>query len=235
MGAGRCGDGERGWHTTEPDEESRSSFASYTPLSPLSTFRSLAFGSFHFTSWEDWEAWANVRSERPKGTSDKGSGTDKERREREVKGVRKRVRDGTADNMTRHDPRPGTTLVTSAVRRVVTPLRALHSLPIPSATRSAPFARSCLRRDESGECSVTTRKASERKWHAWAKGRRKWVKGGHFLGPVPPWGEGPWGSDGGKNDRRNGPAARSASSPYPYLVGSVPAVGRRAEWGGHKA
>lgn len=135
MGAGRCGDGERGWHTTEPDEESRSSFASYTPLSPLSTFRSLAFGSFHFTSWEDWEAWANVRSERPKGTSDKGSGTDKERREREVKGVRKRVRDGTADNMTRHDPRPGTTLVTSAVRRVVTPLRALHSLPIPSVPR----------------------------------------------------------------------------------------------------
>ena len=30
--------------------------------------------------------------------------------------------------------------------------------------------------------------SGERKWHAWAKGRRKWVKGGHFLGPVPPAG-----------------------------------------------
>ena len=60
--------------------------------------------------------------------------------------------------------------------------------------------------------------SGERKWHAWAKGRRKWVKGGHFLGPVPPAGtaKGRDGTeewrDGVKVERNRGrPFARYAS------------------------
>ena len=68
----------------------------------------------------------------------------------------------------------------------------------PSSTRSVPSYGS-LHRLSGGRREDTTwvtevndgrrrETSGERKWHAWAKGRRKWVKGGHFLGPVPPAG-----------------------------------------------